>query len=174
MLQLYTGVALGVVSLWYLNHARADPSWFPNRLGFFPYSLTIAHKGALLFYIARYYGLSHETLRLTEREYEVGIPSLASILKKRVKLSNWVSFTHSSKSTLGSLFLKLHEIFIPWTFMRIHTIHRNPLPFPRVESSRAWHFFNHRYMGSRDHLGFNVFTICTKMVYAHVRFPVWM
>ena len=131
-------------------------------------------RGLFYFIFARFYGLSHETLRLTEREYEVGIPSLASILKKRVKLSNWVSFTHSSKSTLGSLFLKLHEIFIPWTFVRIHTIHWNPLPFPRVEPGWAWHFFNHRYMRSRDHLGFNVFTICTKMVYAHVRFPLWL
>ena len=95
-------------------------------------------------------------------------------LKKRVKLSNWVSLTHSSKSTLGSLFLKLHEIFIPWTFVRIHTIHWNPLPFPRVEPGWAWHFFNQRYTGSRDHLGFNVFTICTKMVYAHLRYPIWM
>ena len=57
--------------------------------------------------------------------------------EKKVKLSNWVSHTHSSKSTIGSLFLKLHEIFIPWTFVRIHTIHGNPLPFPRVESSWA-------------------------------------
>ena len=95
--------------------------------------------------------------------------------EKRVKLSNWVSHTHSSKSMIGSLFLKLHEIFIPWTFVRIHTIHWNPLPFPRVESSWAWHFFNHRFMESWYYPGFDVFTICAKMVYAHVRFPLcWL
>ena len=129
-------------------------------------------RGLFYFIFARFYGLSHETLRLTEREY--GVSSLVSALKKGVKLSNRISLVHSSKSTFGSLFLKLHEIFVPWTFVRIHTIHRNPLPFSRVESSWARHFFNHRYMGSWDYLGFDVFTICTKMVYTHVRFPVWL
>ena len=85
---------------------------------------------------------------IARRSSRVRIPSLASVFEKRVKLSNWVSHTHSSKSTIGSLFLKLHEIFIPWAFVRIHTIHGNPLPFPRVEPGRARHFFSHWFMES--------------------------
>jgi hypothetical protein len=35
----------------------------------------------------------------------------------------------------------------------------NPFPFPRVESSWAWQFFNHRYLESWDHLDFDALTI---------------
>ena len=78
----------------------------------------------------------------------------------------------SSESTFATLFLNSHEIFISWTFVRIHTILRNPLRLPRVELSRAWQFFNGQCMKSWDHLDFDVFTIYTKIVVTHLRSPV--
>lgn len=79
----------------------------------------------------------------------------------------------STESACVTLFLELHEIFIPWTFVRVNAIFRNPLSFSRVESGRAWKFFNQGYLESRDHGGFDEFTICTKIMIAHVQFPVW-